>query len=176
MGGTRIVDRARAALVEATDDLLLVANDDAAAAWLPGVALARDVRPGSGALSGLHTALAVAQGDVLVLPWDAPFVPPALLRALRDAGELADADAAVPTSASPWGFEPLCAWYTPACQSAIERHLDATDYRAGGWQRDVRTVHVDVSQWGDPAVLFLNVNTRADLVRAEQLVVERDNP
>ena len=176
VGGERIVDRARAALVEASDALLLVANDGNAAAWLPGVKVARDVRAGAGALSGLHAALSAAPGDVLVLAWDAPFVPAALLRALRDAGELSDADAAVPRSSSPWGFEPLCAWYAPACVPAIERHLEASDHRAGGWQHHVRTLHVDVSGWGDPAVLFLNVNTREDLMRAERLFAQRDVP
>ena len=176
VGGERIVDRARTALAEASDDLVLVANDDNAAAWLPGVRVVRDVRPGAGALSGLHAALSAAPAGVLVLPWDAPFVPAALLRALRDAGELSDADAAVPRSSSPWGFEPLCGWYGPACMLIIEQHLDANDHRAGGWQREVRTLHVDVSRWGDPTVLFLNVNTQEDLVRAERLFAQRDVP
>jgi molybdopterin-guanine dinucleotide biosynthesis protein A len=170
VGGTRLIDRVRVALGEACDDLMLVANDDAAPTWLPGVTVVRDLRPGEAALGGVYTALTRAAGDVLTLSWDAPFVPGALLRALREAGELADADAAVPASQSPWGFEPLCAWYTPACLPAIERQLDAADYRAGAWQGDVHTLHVDVSAWGDPALLFYNVNTPEDLVRAEQIL------
>jgi molybdopterin-guanine dinucleotide biosynthesis protein A len=177
VGGVRLLDRVATALGEACDDLLLVANDSTADTWLAGVPAVRDARAGAGALGGLHTALAHARGDVVTLPWDAPFVPGALLRALREAGELAGADAAVPASgASPWGFEPLCAWYAPACLPAIERRLDSEDYRAGGWQRDVRTVTVDVSAWGDPAVVFYNVNTAEDLVRAEQLLVSLAKP
>jgi molybdenum cofactor guanylyltransferase len=170
VGGARLIDRARDALGEACDELMLIANDDAAPTWLPGVTVVPDLRPGAAALGGVYTALTRAGGDVVTLSWDAPFVPGKLLRALREAGELADADAAVPASASPWGFEPLCAWYAPACLPAIERHLDAADYRAGAWQGEVRTLHVDVSSWGDPALLFYNVNTPEDLVRAEQLL------
>ena len=169
VGSARIIDRAAQALRDACDELLLVANGDTAAAWLPGVPLVRDVRAGAGALGGLHAALVHAHGDVIVLPWDAPFVPGSLLRALRDAAELDDADAAVPASGSPWGFEPLCAWYAPSCIAAIERTLDRGDFRAGGWQDGVRTLHVDVSSWGDPAVLFHNVNSAADLAHATRL-------
>jgi molybdopterin-guanine dinucleotide biosynthesis protein A len=171
VGGVRLLDRVAVALGEACDDLLLVANDNTADTWLAGVPIVRDARVGAGALGGLHAALARVRGDVMTLPWDAPFVPGSLLRALREAGELAGADAAVPASrVSPWGFEPLCAWYAPACLPAIERRLDSEDYRAGGWQRDVHTVTVDVSAWGDPAVVFYNVNTAEDLVRAEELL------
>jgi molybdopterin-guanine dinucleotide biosynthesis protein A len=172
VGGVRILDRVATALAEACDEILLVANDGAAGTWLAGATVVRDVRGGAGALGGLHTALTHAHGDVMTLPWDAPFVPGALLRALREAGELADADAVVPASSvSPWGFEPLCAWYAPSCLPTIERRLDSEDYRAGAWLRDVRAVTVDVSAWGDPAVVFYNVNTAEDLVRAQQLLV-----
>jgi molybdopterin-guanine dinucleotide biosynthesis protein A len=171
LGAVRLVDRVAAALRDSCDDLLMVANDDRAEEWLPSVKTVGDLRPGAGALGGIHTALATAGTDILVLPWDAPFVPATLLRALREAGELDAADAAVPASgASPWGFEPLCAWYAPTCLPAIEAQLDAADHRAGAWQARVNTLHVDVSSWGDPALLFYNVNTSADLQRAEQLL------
>jgi molybdopterin-guanine dinucleotide biosynthesis protein A len=174
LGGVRLIDRVAAALRDACDDLLLIANDDHAEEWLPGVRTVEDLRPGAGALGGVHSALAAAGTDVVVLPWDVPFVPGALLRALRDAGELDAVDAAVPVSGpSSWGFEPLCAWYAQSCLPAIEAQLDLADYRAGGWQRSVNTLHVDVSSWGDPALLFYNVNTTADLIRAEQLLVAR---
>ncbi|HVT39164.1 MAG TPA: molybdenum cofactor guanylyltransferase [Gemmatimonadaceae bacterium] len=177
IGGVRLLDRVATALAEACDELVLVANDGAARTWLAGVTAVPDARAGVGALGGLHAALAHARGDVMTLPWDAPFVPGALLRALREAGEFTGADAAVPASSvSPWGFEPLCAWYAPSCLPAIERHLDSEDYRAGGWQPSVRMVSVDVSAWGDPAVVFYNINTPEDLVRAEQLFRTLNSP
>ncbi|MEK7240328.1 MAG: molybdenum cofactor guanylyltransferase [Gemmatimonadota bacterium] len=165
--GQRIIDRVAAALREVTDELLLVANDPGAAAWLPGVRTAADVRTGEGALGGLHAALAHAGGSAaLVVAWDMPFVAAGLLRALRALGE-AGADAAVPESeTSGRGVEPLCAWYGPACLLAIERRLDAGDRRVVAFFEDVRVSRLaaaDVARWGDPGRIFWNVNSPADL-------------
>jgi molybdopterin-guanine dinucleotide biosynthesis protein A len=167
VGGVRILDRVAAALSESCDDLIIVANDAAAAGWIPGARVVADVRPGMGALGGVHAALANARDTVLVVSWDSPFVPGGLMRALRDAGENADADAAVPVSNSPLGFEPLCAWYRASCRAAVERHLESGDLRAGGWQGEVTTVRVDASPWGDPDEIFFNVNSAADLATAD---------
>ena len=169
VGGRRLIDRAAAAVADATDGLLLVANDPTAAAWLPGATVIGDARPGGGALSGLHAALAHAQSDIVVVAWDAPFVPAALLHALRDAGEFEDAGAAVPRSGARFGFEPLCAWYAASCLAAIDRALDDGRLHAGGWQRAVRLLEVDPSPFGDPATIFLNVNSPDDLALAERL-------
>ena len=174
IGGERIIDRVADALREACDDVVLVANAGDAATWLPGVPVIGDLRTGVGALGGVHAALLQAADAVAVLSWDAPFVPGALMRALRAEGEAGDADAAMPSSDSPWGFEPLCAWYGPRCRAAIERQLDAGDRRAGGWQGAVRTVRVDAGPWGDPRILFFNVNTPEDLVRARLLLTGRE--
>jgi len=168
--GARIIDRVAAALREATDELLLVANDPAADAWLPGVRTATDLRRGEGALGGLHAALSHAGGHaVLVVAWDMPWVSAGLLRAVRARGE-AGADAAMPESAtSGKGVEPLCAWYAPGCLPAIERRLDAGDRRVVSFLDDVNVARLpaaEVSTWGDPARLFFNVNTPLDLVAA----------
>lgn len=165
--GARIIDRVAAALREVTDELLLVANDPGAAAWLPGVRTAADVRAGEGALGGLHAALAHAGGvGVLVVAWDMPYVDAGLLRALRALGE-AGADAAVPESeTSGRGVEPLCAWYGPACLAAIEKRLDAGDRRVVSFFEDVRVSRLPaaaVSQYGEPARIFFNVNSPGDL-------------
>lgn len=167
VGGTRMIDRAAAALRDAADDLMLVANDPSAGEWLPGTRVVRDARPGLGALSGIHAALAAADGDVLVLPWDVPFVPAALLRALRDAGELDNADACAPASGSPWGFEPLCAWFARDALPAVDALLDAGDGRAGALATRARFVTMDATHWGSPDEIFFNVNTPADLAYAD---------
>ncbi len=169
VGGHRIIDRVRDSLAGAADDLLLIANDPAAADWLPGVRRAGDVRPGLGSLGGIHAALVHAAGPVLVVAWDMPFVPVPLLVALRSAG--ADADVAVPESGSRRGLEPLCAYYGPACLPAIERRLDADDRRVIGFFDDVRVARVAadvVARFGDPSIIFMNVNTPDELGMAEE--------
>ena len=169
VGGVRIVDRVAAALREACDDLMVVANDPAATAWIPGARAVADIKPGFGALGGVHAALANSPHAALVLSWDSPFVPGALLRALRSAGEAEGADAVVPTSNSPWGFEPLCAWYRASCAPTVERHLDSGDLHAGSWLREVKVVELDCSPWGDPDEIFFNVNSNEDLAMANTL-------
>lgn len=166
VGGVRIIDRVAAALRDSCDDLIIVANDPAAAGWIPGARVIGDVRPGAGPLGGVHAALAHARDAVFVVSWDSPFVPAALVRAVRSAGEIAGADAAVPASHSLWGFEPLCAWYRTSCLPAIERHIDAGELRAAGWQGAVTTVRVDASPWGDPDEIFFSVNSSEDLAMA----------
>jgi len=169
VGGRRILDRVAGALADAADELLLVANDPDADGWLPGVRVAADVRPHAGSLGGIHAALVHAGGPALVVAWDMPFVTAPLLRALRALG--GDADAAVPESdSSRRGLEPLCAYYGPACIPAIERRLDAGDRRVIAFYDDVRLRRLDaaaVARFGDPALLFLNVNTPAELALAE---------
>jgi len=176
VGGRRVIDRVAAALAAAADDLLLIANDPGAASWLPGVRVAHDVRPGNGSLGGIHAALVHAARPALVVAWDMPFVPAGLLVALRALGRTADA--AVPESDSARGVEPLCAYYDPACIGAIERRLDAGDRRVVGFYHDVRVARLsilDVRRFGDPALLFLNVNAPDDLVLAERHAARIDD-
>jgi molybdopterin-guanine dinucleotide biosynthesis protein A len=104
-----------------------------------------------------------------VVAWDMPFVPAALLAELRARG--AGADVVVPESDSKRGLEPMCAWYAPACLAAIERRLDAGDRRVIAFYEDVRVDRMDaatVARFGDPARIFLNVNTPDDLGLAEE--------
>ncbi len=169
VGGRRVIDRVAAALAASADDVLLIANDPNAASWLPGVRVAADLRPGNGGVGGIHAALTRAANPVLVVAWDMPFISASLLAALRTLGQTADV--AVPESDSARGVEPLCAYYDPACIGPIERRLDAGDRRVVGFYDDVRVARLsiaDVRRFGDPAVLFMNVNSPDELALAER--------
>lgn len=171
IGGVRLVDRAAAALREAADDLLLVANPPDAADWLPGVACAADRIVGAGALGGIHAALAEAHAPVLVLAWDMPWPSASLLRALREAGERAGPGCFGVVPDGPHGPEPLCAWYAPAMRVGIEAMLARGERRAQAIADVPGVIRVDagtVARYGDPARLFANVNTLADLERASR--------
>lgn len=168
VGGRRIIDRVADALSDATDTLLLVANDSTAGDWLPGVPVQRDIVPNAGGLGGIHAALHRAQTAILIVAWDMPFVPPELLRRLRELGDAADV--AVPESGSRRGVEPLCAFYAPSCLPAIERSLARDDLRVVGFHTDVRVARLpadEVSAFGSPEQLFMNVNTPDELALAE---------
>jgi molybdopterin-guanine dinucleotide biosynthesis protein A len=169
VGGKRVIDRVVEALVPATDSLLLIANDPGASAWLPGVRVERDVRPGCGSLGGIHSALAHAGGDAIVVAWDMPFVPARLIVALRAFGELADI--VVPESGSRRGVEPLCAYYSERCLASVERRLDEGERRVVSFFDDMRVARIaapEVATFGDPTLMFMNINSPGDLALAEQ--------
>ena len=172
VGGVRIVDRVAAALGAVCDALLVVANVPDAAAWLPGVRVAPDLRPGAGALGGLHAALAHARTAILVVAWDMPFVGPPLLAALRDLGR-AGARAALPLH--PDGhLEPLCAYYDAACVHDAARLLAAGERRARALGESVDAAVLDgaaLAALGDPRLLLASVNTPAELARADALAL-----
>ncbi len=177
VGGMRIIDRVAEALRPVTDDLLLIANAPGAATWLPGVRTHGDIRTGEGALGGLHAALSHAGNDILLVAWDMPFVPRGLLAALRargDAAPLANrtADVVIPESdGSRRGVGPLCAWYSHTCIGPVTNALDAGDRRVIAFHDVVRVVRLPVSEvsaFGDPAVMFSNVNAPGDLEEAER--------
>ena len=176
VGGVRIVDRVAAVLRAATPELLLVANAPDAAAWLPGVPTIADAIPDGGGLSGVHAALRYGRRPVLVVAWDMPFVSAPLLRELGRRCASEDADACFPESPSPVGLEPFCACFAPSCLPALEAALAAGQTGGAQFARSLpRAVWLrprDVAAFGDPARLFLSVNTPADLARAEAMCLE----
>ena len=171
VGGRRMVDRVADALRAGCDDLLMVANADDAATWVTDARLTRDVRPGLGALGGIHAALLASEGDVVVVAWDMPFVPAALVRALRAASD--GVDAVVPARAgSRWEVEPLCAWYGRSCLAPIERAIDAGDMRAGAWLEGVHVVRLETAAMraiGEPATMLFDVDTADELAAARTM-------
>jgi len=169
LGGRRILDRVVDAVSGVTGaPPLLVANAPDGPGWRPDLHTVPDVRPGCGSLGGIYTAVVSGTGPVLCIAWDMPFVTPGLLGALVDGS--AGYDAFLPESDGKRGVEPLCAVYGPACAPAIERRLALGDLKAIGFHPEVKvgTLPLErVREFGEPDVLFFNVNTPEDLERAE---------
>ena len=169
VGGRRIVDRVLEALAQATSEQIVVGKDVALLERaLPGVRVVADSTALQSSLAGLHAALAATDGPALVVAWDMPFLTGPLLRAIRDAGEKT-AQAAIPTGRL--GLEPLCAYYPSVAASIAGRQLDRHELRLGAFVDALPsyvTVPLEVvSRFGDPAVLFANVNSPPDLEAAE---------
>jgi len=171
VGGQRILDYVVSNLRQATGELpLLVANAADAETWYPGLTVVRDVLPQRGSLGGIYTAVTVTQGPVLLVAWDMPFVPVPLLQALIEGSN--GYDAFLPESGGKRGVEPLCAVYGPACGPAIRERLEQEDYRAIGFHDAVRVGTLaleEVGRYGDPTLLFYNVNTAEELAEAEAM-------
>ncbi len=175
VGGIRIIDRVASAIRAVTPEIVLVANAPDADQWLAGVPVHRDVRSERGSVVGLHTAIASipADGIAVVVAWDMPFVSAGLLSLLaRRVRE--GASAAIPES--PAGPEPFCAAYDPACLADIERAIARGDFRmssvVGALPNASRVAGAELRSFGDPARLFFNVNTPADLEKAERMTAD----
>jgi molybdopterin-guanine dinucleotide biosynthesis protein A len=165
VGGERILDRLARVMTAAFDaPPLLVANAPEAPDWRPDLRTVPDVRPGLGSLGGIYTAVVQAPAPVVCVAWDMPFVTEALLRRLADG--LLEHDACLPQSDGRRGVEPLCAAYGPACRDAIARSLDEGDLRAIAFHARIGVGILPLSEvvrFGDPELLFFNVNTTDDL-------------
>ena len=120
-------------------------------------------------ITGIHAAI-VAGGDVVTVAWDMPFVPPDLVGELkrRMSGGVS---AVIPiVKGKP---EPLCAAYARSAAEPIAAAVQAGILKNSEVLAQLPGVlwleEADVRRFGDPAVMFFNVNTAADLSRAEEI-------
>ena len=171
IGRTRIIDRQLAVARAVTSHVAIVANDRKLYGGL-GVPMWSDVRPGSGPLGGILTALVNATTAVtVVMAGDMPFLTDEFLSYLVEAGR--DVDVAVPYTTD--GYHPLCAAYNHTCIDAITNNLDAGIRSVNDLLGavTVRTLGPDETAAFDPdGTLFFNVNTPDDYTTVLEL--ERD--
>ncbi|NIR45075.1 MAG: molybdenum cofactor guanylyltransferase [Gemmatimonadetes bacterium] len=176
VAGELIAVRAIRAMRDAADRVVLVANEPEIYRPLR-LEMRPDARPGLGALGGIYTAVLWAEDagrrGALVAACDMPFLSAGLLRRLAE-GAQAD-EVIAPGSDSRRGLEPLCAFYGIDCRGPIEAAIARNDRRVISFYDDVNVRVLpteEVASYGDPSVLFMNVNRPADRQRAEALAVE----
>jgi len=174
VGGVPIVRRALAALAAVSDEIVAV-GDAELPADMPLRQIA-DEAPGAGPLAAMLTGVQAASADLyVVLAWDMPFVTAELLQHLLAACQ--GVDAVVPHVGG--RDQPLCAVYAASCQPAIERTLAEGVAKVGAFLERVsvrRLAEDELARFGDPECLFLNVNTPADLARAQSLTTPAAAP
>lgn len=130
-----------------------------------GVPVHADAVPEAGPLGGVHAGLLSLRAPIgLFLAVDTPLVPPALLGALVAAA--AGFDAVVPVVGG--RPEPLCAVYRGTCLEPVRRRLEAGERKMTSFWPDVRVrtmAEDELASFGDPPVVFLNLNTTEDYLR-----------
>jgi molybdopterin-guanine dinucleotide biosynthesis protein A len=171
VGGRTILARQLDVLRRLVPRVVIVANDPEAFAD-EGVTVLPDAVPGCGSLGGIYTALAAAEGPVLVLACDMPFVTEAFLARVVEAGR--DVDVAIPRGRD--GYQPLCASYSPACEEPLRRRIEQGALKVVDLLADVRVREIgpdEIATFDPDGLLLLNVNTAADVARAEQAASRR---
>jgi molybdopterin-guanine dinucleotide biosynthesis protein A len=134
-----------------------------------GVHVYPDIVIDAGPLGGILTGLASVKADLgLFLAVDLPLITVPFLEYLLTLAP--DHDAVVPLS--PSGPEPLCAVYTRTCAEPIRNRIARGELKMTSFWPDVRVRRVEpheIAAFGDPATLFLNVNSPSDYERARAL-------
>jgi molybdopterin-guanine dinucleotide biosynthesis protein A len=171
LGGKRIVERVVDALGAVLDDLLVVTNTPERYAFL-GLPMVADRYPDGGALGGIFTGLAAADGDAaFTVACDMPFVHPEVVRlVVARAGE---ADVVIPRLGEQ--YETMHALYAKACLAPMETRLRAGKLKIVGFFPDVSVLEIDaaaVARHRAPETAFMNVNTPEELARARALAAE----
>jgi molybdopterin-guanine dinucleotide biosynthesis protein A len=138
--------------------------------WVRDAAIAPDVLSVRASITGIHAAITAAASDIVAIAWDMPFVPSALVATLIQ--RLGDrVPAVVPVvDGMP---EPLCAAYSRSVADPIAEAVDAGIYRNSDvLERLPGVVWLEESElrrFGDPRLMFFNVNTPTDLIEAEEI-------
>jgi molybdenum cofactor guanylyltransferase len=169
LGGRRIIERVMAALVPAVDDTLVVTNTPELYAFL-GVPMVADALPDHGSLGGIYSGLRAATGEaVLTVACDMPFLSADVARLVcARAGE---GDVVIPRVGTQ--LETMHAVYAKGCLPHMEERLSVGAFRIVGFFDRVHVVEIpegDVARFGDPALIFMNVNTPEELARARAIV------
>jgi molybdopterin-guanine dinucleotide biosynthesis protein A len=173
LGGKRIIERVLAALAPAVDDVLVVTNTPELYAFL-GLPMVGDVYPDHGALGGIYSGLTAAAGQAaFTVACDMPFLHPDVVELV--VSRAGHADVVIPRTAA--GLETMHAAYGRTCLPTIAEQLAAGQLKISDFFPRVRVVEIaeaEVARFGDPRVVFMNVNTPDELARARALARELD--
>lgn len=126
-----------------------------------------DLFPDHGPLSGIYSAMLVAQHDrCLVAACDMPFIQPGIVQRLIALS--GDEDALVPRiDGRP---QPLLALYRKTCLPALKQTLEEGELKVELFLDRVRVRHLTEENFLETdLVSFFNVNRPEDLKRAEEL-------
>lgn len=163
--GKTFIERLISTLGEVTDEIILVARDEAQCERLSnidGTRCVHDIRKGVGPAGGIHAGAIAAQGELLfVAACDMPCVDSRVVKMLFDS--IGTYDAAIPA----WNkdmLEPLHAVYR---REPLIRYLEAN--KTGSLREVIRHLHTifidvnDIRKYDPGLVTFKNINRPEDL-------------
>lgn len=171
LSGRRIIERVIRALEAAVDDLLVVTNTPELYAFL-GQPMVPDIFPDHGSLGGIYSGLQAAPGEAaFTVACDMPFLRPEIVRLVVD--RAGAGDVVIPRVAGQ--YETLHAVYRKTCLPPIQERLIQGRLKITDFFDAVRVAVIEeaeLTRYGDPAVIFMNVNTPEELERARVLAAQ----
>ncbi len=176
LAGKTLLERALDALIEAgMTPVVILRQDQREPATPAGTQVLRDEVEDAGPLGGIHALLRWLPVEwALAVPSDQPFLVPKLLRGLIGQ-ESDDLDAVV--GRSPSGIEPLPGAYRRTCLPAVEETLAAGERSLLQLFSRIRVREVPTAllrEWDPPLRSYVNINSPADLARAQALASSSD--
>jgi molybdopterin-guanine dinucleotide biosynthesis protein A len=173
LGEISLLERVLLQLSFLDSDILLVTAKELSRPWLEGyprLKVVSDIYPGKGPLGGIYTGLELSNSFYnVIVACDMPFLNRALLGYM--AGVSAGYDLVVPRLKGL--VEPLHAVYSKACLASIEGLLKQGVLGIRELFRLVRVRYVEaeeIDQFDPEHLSFFNINTRADLTRARDML------
>jgi molybdopterin-guanine dinucleotide biosynthesis protein A len=179
VGGVSLIQRVVNVLSSFSSDIIVVA--DRTRLWLknisyPRMKLVTDICPGGGALGGIYAGLSVSDSLYnVVVACDMPFLSQPLLGYMVNAA--VGYDVVIPRLGEM--LEPLHAVYSRDCLPRIEHQLKQGELNVVGFFHLVRVRYIgatEVDHFDPEHRSFFNVNTRADLKKARELVKVIERP
>jgi molybdopterin-guanine dinucleotide biosynthesis protein A len=168
LGGRRIIERVMRALESAVDDVLLVTNTPELYGFL-GVPMVPDVYPDHGSLGGIYSGLKAASGDAaFTVACDMPFLRPEIVRLVVE--RAGAGDVVIPRVHGL--YETLHAAYRKTCLPPMQERLNRGRLKIVDFFDAVQVVPIEedeLGRYGDPDIVFMNVNTPQELERARAL-------
>ncbi len=172
VSGLKLIDNVLGKVSQVFDEVILVTNDPENYYYYANesVRIISDLIPGKGPLSGIHAGLYCAAYDItLAVACDMPFLNMDLAVHMIDM--VGDHDGVVPRIGE--HFQPLFAVYTRRCLPIIEESLLLDRLKMSDIYKFLDILYLDekeIRRFGDPEVMFHNINNREDLKHAEGLV------
>ncbi len=173
VGDRSLLEHVVSCVTSLSSDIIIVTDAERSGTHFadnPKVKVVTDIYPGKGPLGGIYTGLATSASSYnLVVASDMPFLNQALLRYMIKLSP--GFDVVVPRVGRL--VEPLHAVYSKDCLPLIESMLREdrlSVYRLLG-RAKVRYVEgAEIDRFDPGHLSFFNINTRADLARARELV------
>jgi len=172
IGDRRILDRIFTVMAAVFDDLILVTNTpDQYLEW--DATIATDLLPVKSSLNGIYTGLFYTRTDyAFFTAGDTPFLRKEMVRTVVD-GISPGIDIVMPETEK--GREPLCAAYSKSCLELARHNVKTGRLKIMRTfrKKNIKIISEKAARQADPGLLsFFNVNTPADLERAQEIARE----